>query len=335
MKRAIYAAALALTVVALLTGMSLLSHPTVAHAAAATHKLAAAPRTPHAVFSNQTTQNTPGVTSANGTLYIGYAGTDNPSSIYITTIGGVHISVGQQVLSGTGVGMCTFTDPVVGHPEPYIVWAGTNNKVNIAYFDGSTTLKNVTQIPNGSGGYQTTSDTPTCTSPAAGDPVSVGWTGQGNDHLNWLGSDNGTSGWSPVITDTGDTASSGFGLVVTSAVVVYSAFAGTDNPHHLNYGPWGHFTHDSSNYTNSDVEMAACGDPTGSTLFYFTFRGATNTTIYYEIWGNNGNATRSMLSGQAANTGIGVTDWNNNLYFAWGDTSYHVNYAEVVPNCAP
>jgi hypothetical protein len=150
----------------------------------------------------------------------------------------------------------------------------------------------------------------------------------GNDYLNDAYSTNGSSGWS-THTDKGDTSAYGFGLTFTEdspqeLLAVYAQESGS--VHHIKYTDFSATYIDANNYTTMDVEAAFCG--VYNQHLYGTYRGATDTIMYYDTWDLIHGPTRHQLSG-ASVTGIGATAWGDYVYFAWGDTSYHLNYTDV------
>jgi hypothetical protein len=117
------------------------------------------------------------------------------------------------------------------------------------------------------------------------------------------------------------------------------AYAGTDNPHHINWTDFSRPRTDHNNYTNGDVEATVCC--TFTVLIYITWRAATNTSIYYETWTFGGTSTCGgpnpcvHKTGYQGLTGIGATtikDAGGNdqqVWIAWGGTDYHLNVVQI------
>lgn len=304
----------------------------------------AAPHTPmhstkvQAASPNQTTYTTPGLADVNGlpgfggTLYIGYAGTDSPPHIYITnsTFSFETKIANEAVLGGTGVGMCTFKN------RPYVVWAGTDHRVNIGYFNGSTALSNKVTL------NQTTDFTPSCVVDKSS-RLWVGWTGVGNLHPNEMQSVDGLT-WTGQLTDRGDTALNTSALANgggSGAQPLLTAFAGTDTRHHINWTDYSHTHPDYNNWTNLDVEATVCC--TFVILLYITWRAADSSdAIYYETWTTGGTSTCGgpnpcvTRTSYQSLTGIGVTTVKDaagnpkQVWIAWGGLDFHLNVAEIV-----
>jgi hypothetical protein len=276
-----------------------------------------------AVSSNQTTHQTPGIASlgtASSSLYLGWAG-DNPGHhIFVTTAASLNSSVQltYTVLAGTGVGMCAFLS------RPYIVWAGTNDQMYIGWYNRTATLQNYEAIPGA-----ITYHTPSCAADTSGSTIEVAWTGT-NSHLNLKGSGDGKA-WGTTITDNGDTANAGLGVVwwnpELQSIVPILAFPGTDSRHHINWTDLGKTRTDPNNWTNSDVEVTSCC--TYLNDLFITWQAADSSKqIYYDQWTLQGTIT-SVRWVHQANAGIGVTNQNNCVYFAWGDLNGFVNVEQV------
>ena len=228
--------------------------------------------------------------------------------------------------------MCTFNN------RPYVVWAGTTHNINIGYYDGTTTLKNKVTL------NQTTSYTPSCTldTTGASPRIWIAWTGLGNLHLNESVSSDGKN-WGGAFTDNGDTASSGIGVntfAINTVGPTAVAWAGTDNPHHINWSTFGNPNTDRNQWTYSDVEATQCCYL--NEKLYITWLAADGSfDIFYETWapscGGCGWNITSYRTGYQSFTGIGVTTVldaggsEEQVWIAWGEPTDHLlNVVEIV-----